>query len=123
MVYLPEGIWYDYWTGERFLGKQYILRDAPLDVCPIYVKGGSMIPMYDEVDYVGQRPYDTLYLLATPEAGAYVHFQDDGEDYAYREGSYNLYAFSKDENGSLNTELLHEDYPRYRQIVLRNLGQ
>jgi alpha-glucosidase len=121
MVYLPEGIWYDYWTGEKLSGKQYILRDAPLDVCPIYMKAGSLIPMYGEMDYVGQKPFDTLYLLATPGAAACEHFQDNGEDYAYREGSYNLYAFSKDRAGNLHTEMLHENYPKYKEIVLQEL--
>jgi alpha-glucosidase len=118
MVYLPEGTWYDFWTGEALSGKQYILRDAPLDTCPIYVKEGSLIPMYEEMDYVGQRPYDTLCLLATPGEGHCEHFQDNGEDYAYREGVYNLYAFSRDGNGQLKTEMLHENYPKYREIKI-----
>jgi alpha-glucosidase len=118
MVYLPEGTWYDFWTGEALSGKQYILRDAPLDTCPIYVKEGSLIPMYEEMDYVGQRPYDTLCLLATPGEGHCEHFQDNGEDYAYREGVYNLYAFSRDGDGQLKTEMLHENYPKYREIKI-----
>jgi alpha-glucosidase len=122
MVYLPEGTWYDCWTGEKLSGKQYILRDAPLDLCPIYMKEGSMIPMYGYMDYVGQRPYDTLFLLTTPGASSYVHFQDNGEDYAYREGAYNLYAFSRDGDGNLTTEMLHENYPKYAQIVVQEVG-
>jgi alpha-glucosidase len=121
MVYLPEGNWYDFWTGEKFSGKQYILRDAPLEVCPIYVRGGSLIPMYEEMDHIGQRPYDTLYLLAAPEAGECVHFQDNGEDFAYRNGEYNLYRFSTDSTGKLATEMLHENYPKYKNIVLKEL--
>jgi alpha-glucosidase len=116
LVYLPEGIWYDYWTGVRFAGKQYLLADAPLDHCPIYVKGGSIIPMYENVQYVGERPYDRLLLLVTPEAAEYEHFQDNGEDYAYRGGAYNLYHFSKAENGEVETRMLHSGYPEYAQI-------
>lgn len=123
MVYLPEGIWYDYWTGEKLSGQQYILRDAPMDLCPMYVKAGSIIPMYEEMSYVGEKPYDTLYLLSTPGPARYEHFQDNGEDYAYRDGVYNLYAFSKAEDGTLTTELLHENEKRYERIVMTELGK
>lgn len=48
MVYLPEGEWYDYWTGEKITGGKYFLRDAPIDLCPMYLKEGTMIPMYEK---------------------------------------------------------------------------
>lgn len=42
IVYLPKGDnWVDFWTKEVFEGGQYIIKQAPLDVCPIYVKQGK----------------------------------------------------------------------------------
>lgn len=122
MVYLPEGTWYDYWTGEKVEGKQYILRDAPIDVCPIYIKAGSILPTYEVVQYVGEKPYDKLELLVTPGEGAYEHFQDNGEDYAYQNGVYNLYQFTTDANGDVTTEMLHQQYPVYEAISCKKLG-
>ena len=122
MVYLPEGTWYDYWTGERIEGKQYILKDAPIDVCPMYIKAGSILPTYEVVQYVGEKPYHQLTLLVTPGEGAYEHFQDNGEDYAYKEGIYNLYQFKADADGNIMTEMLHEGYPVYEKIVAEKLG-
>ena len=123
MVYLPEGVWYDYWTGERIEGGQYILKDAPLDVCPIYIKAGSVIPMYEVVQYVGEKPYNALELLVTPEKGSYVHFQDNGEDYAYKEGAYNLYQFTVDPKSGLDIQMLHKGYPAYEKITCTVLGK
>lgn len=123
MVYLPEGTWYDYWTGERVEGRQYILRDAPLDVCPIYVKAGSLIPTYEVMQYVGEKPYNRLTLLATPHKAEYVHFQDNGEDYAYKDGAYNLYAFTLEEDGTLHTRMCHEGYPVYEAIDVCQIGK
>lgn len=123
MVYLPEGTWYDYWTGEKWTGNQYILKDAPIDVCPIYIKAGSIIPMYQPVQYVGEKPYDTLELLVTPEAGEYTHFQDNGEDYAYQEGNYNLYHFKTDDKGNITQTMLQEGYPIYKEIKSVKLGK
>lgn len=118
MVYLPEGIWYDFWTGEKLCGQQYIIKDAPLDLCPMYIRGGSMIPTYDTVSYIGEKPYRRLTLLTTPEQAEYVHFQDNGEDFAYRDGNYNLYVFSKDADGTFTTRMEHANYPGYDEVRL-----
>lgn len=123
MVYMPAGTWYDLETGERVEGEQFILRDAPIDVCPMYIKGGSIIPTYEKVQYVGEKPYDKLTLLVTPHEGSYTHFQDNGEDYAYREGCYNLYSFTVDAQGTLSTEMLHNAYPVYKEIACEILGR
>ena len=123
VVYLPEGVWYDYWTGERIEGKQYILKDAPIDVCPMYIKAGSIIPTYEAVQYVGEKPYNKLRLLITPKEGSYIHFQDNGEDYAYKNGAYNLYRFTTSAEGQLNTEILHEGYSVYQNITTVMIGK
>ena len=123
MVYLPEGTWYDYWTGEKVEGKQYILKDAPIDVCPMYVKAGSIIPTYEVVQYVGEKPYNKLELLVTPGVGEYTHFQDNGEDYAYQNGEYNLYRFTTKGAGEITKEMIHEAYPVYEEITSVVLGK
>lgn len=46
-VYLPEGVWVDYWTGKKHNGPAKIQVHAPLDTLPLFVKDGSLIPMAD----------------------------------------------------------------------------
>lgn len=123
MVYLPEGLWYDFWTGEEVQGNSYILRDAPLDVCPMYVKAGSILPMYPVMQYVGEAPYDTLELVVAPGEGEYNHFQDNGEDYSYQQGAYNLYHFTTDKDGNVSASMIHEGYTKYGTIKVRRLGE
>jgi alpha-D-xyloside xylohydrolase len=43
-VYLPEGDWIDYWTGDKLRGPKNLLVDVPLDKIPVYVKSGAIIP-------------------------------------------------------------------------------
>lgn len=119
MVYLPEGEWYDYFTHEKHTGKQWILKDAPLDTCPIYIKAGSIIPMYEVMQYVGEKPYDTLKLLKTPGYAEYTHYQDNGTDFKYHDGEYNLYKFSGDEE--VSTEIMHSGYTQYENIEIVKL--
>lgn len=44
-VYLPEGVWYDLWTGEDMTGGRTVDVAAPLDRIPVYVREGAVIPM------------------------------------------------------------------------------
>src|SRR5690606_3127926 len=65
-VYLPAGEWFDYWTREKYSGKQYILKQTPLEVCPIYIKAGSIIPNYQGQNYVGEKDQSELILDVYP---------------------------------------------------------
>ena len=44
-VYLPEGSWFDLWTGEEFRGKQTVFCPCPLNRIPVFVRGGTAIPV------------------------------------------------------------------------------
>ncbi len=112
MVYLPEGKWYGWEDKKEYQGGQYYLVEAPLDTCPIFVKEGSIIPTYEVMQYTGERPYDVLKLVVFPGEGSYVHYQDNGTDFAYREGEYNAYEFVSDADGKLTTKKIHEGYEK-----------
>jgi len=116
MVYLPEGNWYDFYTGRLYKGMQYYLVDAPLDTCPMFAKEGSMIPLWEVQQYVGEKACDILKLMVFPGKGRYVHYQDNGEDFEYKKGNYNLYEFNSDMTGNVNLTMLHKEYPLYTQI-------
>jgi alpha-D-xyloside xylohydrolase len=51
-IYLPEGLWVNFFTGERLEGgRWYYNVEVPLDQMPVFVRPGSLIKMYpDEVD-------------------------------------------------------------------------
>ena len=119
LVYLPEGEWFDYWTKERIAGGQYIIRDAPLDTCPVYVKAGAILPKYPVEAYIGTKEQKKLILEVYAGSGEYEHYQDDGLDFAYEQGAYNLYYFSHTGNGELEEKLLHEGYPRYEEVEVK----
>lgn len=116
MVYLPEGQWYDYWTREKITGPIWFIREAPLDVCPIYIRAGSVIPMMEEQSYVGEKT-GMLLLDVYPGEGSWDHYYDNGEDFAYREGAYHQYRFTVDETGTVSAELLHSGFKPYEKIL------
>ena len=120
LVYLPEGTWYDFWTKEKVQGGRYFIREAALDVCPIYVKAGSILPMYaSRLTTMGEKDQE-LYLDVYPGEGVceYVHYQDNGEDFQYLEGEYNLYRFQV-KNGELDVQMIHQGYEKkYEKIEI-----
>lgn len=118
MVYLPEGIWYDYWTHKEYQGSQYYLVDAPLDTCPIFVKAGSILPKAPAQMYVGELDNPALILEVYPGCGSYTHYQDNGEDFAYHDGAYNEYLMENKGDKNLSITKLHEGYPDYPEIII-----
>lgn len=95
MVYIPEGGWYNYWTGERYQGKAYVIVDSPLDVLPLFIKEGSVIPMAPPMNYVGEKPIDTLtlHIYCGQERYVYSLYEDDGVSNKYKEGEYSITNF------------------------------
>ena len=123
LVYLPAGVWYDYWTGEKLFGENWIIRDAPIEVCPIYVRAGSIIPTMEPMDYVGEKEPETLVLEVFPGEGQCDHFLDNGEDFAYREGKYHRYRFTVDEAGRVLGKVIHGGYEKpYRKVTANQFG-
>ena len=47
-VYLPDGHWYDWHSGEVFPGRQTVTVEAPLDRIPIFVRAGAVLPMWPQ---------------------------------------------------------------------------
>lgn len=97
-VYLPEGEWYDYADGKTvYSGNQTMSYDAPVDLLPVFVKAGSIIPMQPVMQYVGEKPVDeiTLDVFPTLTSGKFdfVMYEDDGETDAYQNGVYTTTAY------------------------------
>ncbi|MGN0479671.1 MAG: TIM-barrel domain-containing protein, partial [Hominenteromicrobium sp.] len=45
-VYLPEGTWYNAWTGEALTGGRVIEADAPLDVIPVFTRDPALLEVF-----------------------------------------------------------------------------
>lgn len=107
-VYLPDGDWYDYYTGEKYSGGRYILADAPLDKVPVFIKAGAIIPVADgEIRSTEDITEDKISILTYPGKGSFLHYQDDNETFAYRNGEYNAVEYTLD-GETLEKRVLHK---------------
>ncbi|MDJ0366209.1 glycoside hydrolase family 31 protein [Hymenobacter sp. H14-R3] len=88
--YLPAGTgWYDFWTGERLPGGQTVTRPTPIDVLPLYVRAGSILPLGPVVQYATQKTTAPLELRIYPGADAdFTLYEDENDNYNYQKGAY-----------------------------------
>ncbi|AQR96593.1 glycoside hydrolase family 31 protein [Clostridium saccharoperbutylacetonicum] len=132
MLYLPEGnSWIDYWTKEECEGGQYIIKETPVDVCPIYVKGGSIIPIGEDQNYIGEKSVNKLtievYLSKENTETRYHHYNDDGESFRYQAGEFNHYKIKTtnlDEKVEIKFKAIDKGYKeKYENIefIIYNL--
>jgi alpha-glucosidase len=89
-VYLPEGTWFHFWTGERFDGPAHVLAHAPLGEPAIYLKANTALPLWPEMNHAGEKSADPLTLLLYPTegSGSTVLYEDAGSGFGYERGEY-----------------------------------
>ncbi|MDX6290000.1 MAG: alpha-glucosidase, partial [Blastocatellia bacterium] len=91
LVYLPKGLWYDYWTNKKYEGGNMISVAAPLETVPMFVRGGAIIPLGPEMNYVGEKPFDPITFAIYPDrsgSASTTLYEDDGLSPAYKQGAY-----------------------------------
>jgi alpha-glucosidase (family GH31 glycosyl hydrolase) len=88
-VYLPPGTWFDYFSGKTLPGGQTIHVRHPLETMPLFVRGGSVIPLQADMASAGARPLDTLIVEVFPgPSGRFRLYEDDGLSLDFGSGRY-----------------------------------
>lgn len=98
-VYLPVGThWYDFWIGQSYSGGQIVQSPAPLNILPLYVRAGSILPMGPFLQYATEKAADPLELRIYPGAnGSFTLYEDAGDGYGYEKGACSTITFSWDD--------------------------
>ena len=102
-IYLPEGEWVDYFTGDIYQGGRIINNyDAPLWKLPLFVKRGAIIPLNRPHNHPNQvDPKERIYEVYPYGESAFTEYDDDGLTEAYRRGESATTLISQ----SLNDDL------------------
>ncbi len=95
-VYLPNGQnWYDFWTGEVGAGGHKIKTAAPIDIIPLFVKAGSILPLGPFLQYSTEKPANPLELRIYPGGdGNFTLYEDENDNYNYEKGIYTTIEFN-----------------------------
>lgn len=88
-LYLPKGVWHDFWTHERVDGGREITRPVDLATIPLYVRAGALIPMGPVKQYTEEPSDAPTTLTVYPGAsGKAMLYDDDGHTFDYRRGAW-----------------------------------
>jgi alpha-glucosidase/alpha-D-xyloside xylohydrolase len=88
-LYLPRGIWHDFWTEEKLHGGTEITRPVDLATMPLYARGGAIIPLGPIKQYTSEPVEGPLMLVVYPGAdGRFTLYEDDGTTFDYRRGEW-----------------------------------
>ncbi len=90
-VILPKGKWYDFYTG-KLAGEAEVINVSPgLDIIPVYVKDGGIIPMYESAQAsakAGEKNNLVVRYYGTKKEASYKLYDDDGETFDYEKGDF-----------------------------------
>jgi alpha-D-xyloside xylohydrolase len=90
-VYLPDnGKWIDFWNNKVYEGGQTVKRDTPIDIIPVFVKAGSILPLTTQkVQYANEKKWNKLEIRVYPGAdGDFILYEDENDNYNYEKGAY-----------------------------------
>ena len=87
-IYLPRGVWYDFWTGDRLEGGEF-KRPVDLETIPLYVRAGAILPLGPVKQYTAEPMHQPFSVSIYPGADAsFFHYEDDGRSFNYRKGEW-----------------------------------
>lgn len=88
-VYLPQGIWIDYWTGEAYDGEQTCEYTVPERAGgPLFIRAGAILPYWPAMDYIDPTKTTSLELHFFPHGHSeFTLYEDDGITHLYKEGA------------------------------------
>ncbi|HZL53693.1 MAG TPA: TIM-barrel domain-containing protein [Terracidiphilus sp.] len=152
-VHLPQGTWYDYWTGDQIKSgkpagqvdleqRDKVIAQKPLmvtpllDQLPVYVRGGSILPIAPLIQSTSETPNGPLILRVFPltegfdsqaEACAGEVYTDDGHTLNFRNGEFARIHFSCSEapNGAVNVQISKQEgtwKPWWREYRVEVVG-
>ena len=87
-IYLPEGTWIDYFSGETYEGNCIVNNfDTPLWKLPVFVKNGAIIPLSNPNNNVTEiNSALRIYEIYPYKYSSFTEYDDDGITEKYRLG-------------------------------------
>lgn len=117
-LYLPEGQWRNFWTGEPLEGKQLHQVPADLDTIPVFARAGALVPLLDpspetliptEDPKVRAAGHD-LRLLVYPGADGTFQLYD-GTTFAWNDKAHTLNIDNSPTERQLSVRLVMQSPP------------
>jgi len=94
VIWLPDGDWFDFFSGEHYQGGRWRAVYGRLQDIPVFAKAGAIVPLAPKVSWGGIDNPAELDVHIFPGAdGQFTLYEDDGDSTAYLQGAYCLTTF------------------------------
>lgn len=100
-TYLPDNAsgWYDFWSGEKYAGKQWLDVAVDIEKIPLFVKAGTILPMGEVRQHVAEKREAPVTFTVYPGADASFRlYEDEGDNYNYESGAFSIIDFRWDDD-------------------------
>ena len=89
-TWLPEGLWYDLFSGMGYRGNRNTIMYRGLDTIPVLAKAGAIIPMQKEetIHSYTDNPRDIELYVFAGDDGEFVMYEDDGVSMEYENSRF-----------------------------------
>jgi len=88
-VYLPDGIWYDFFNNRKYEGRRTITMFRDMYEMPAFVKAGGIIPMA-KLTHINdiENPENMKIKVFAGADNSFTLYEDDGETTSYKNGAF-----------------------------------
>lgn len=84
-VWLPEGEWYDIFTGLRYHGGRKMNMYRDITTVPVFAKAGSVIPFQEDyMENADENPRKLHLYVYTGKDGSFILYEDDNKSTDYQ---------------------------------------
>lgn len=100
-TYLPDYAygWYDFWTGEKIAGNQWVDVSVDIEKIPVFVKAGTILPMGEDKQSVSDKKDGAITFTVYPGKDAsFSLYEDEGDNYNYETGAFSIIDFYWDDD-------------------------
>ncbi|MDR1368892.1 MAG: DUF5110 domain-containing protein [Dysgonamonadaceae bacterium] len=119
-IYLPEGRWIDYFSGDLYEGNCVLNSfESPLWKLPVFVRNGAVIPMTNPNNNVSEINKNTrIYEIYPSGYSSFTEYDDDGisEEYRSGKGVYTLIESNVDQKNTVRITI-HPAKGEFRGFV------
>lgn len=127
-VWLPEGNdWFEWTTGTLLKGGQTVERSFTLTEYPVYVKAGSVLPLYNRVKNLNSNNEEIIVNVFPGGSGSFCFYEDNGND-KYYANEYARTQMACERKDNLLTVTIaprkgsYRNMPPNRQFKIKVLG-
>ncbi|WP_299524887.1 glycoside hydrolase family 31 protein [uncultured Lutibacter sp.] len=111
-IYLPKGNWIDFNNPSKvYEGSSYISYKTPIDIIPMFIKEGSIIPMMPVMQFIGAQKNYPLILDIYPKQNnntSFIIYEDDGETNNYKKNVFSKTKIEYQDSKDFEKLIIHE---------------